>query len=174
MKTFRKTKWLFSLLLFFIGITILHSCCLFDNDCGSKPYVLEVFKFKNGKDYSKQAIVYLSENKEKIIGYPDPVPEKFPIKLDSNYYLDVYGRGLRTGYLLSVTREEINSHSKKFHLDSIIKKQLVVKDPYIECYQAKGRKKYKRIFLSEGKIDTVFINSLIKKGKLKTFFKRLK
>ncbi len=176
MKTFRKTKWLFSLLLLFISITILHSCCLFDNDCDYRPYVVQVFKFKDGKDYSKQAIVYLSENKEKIIGYPDPVSENLPIKLDSNYYLDNAFGGSGRGYLLSVTREELNSHSKKFHIDSVMKNQLVAKNPYLEYYEARGSKKYERIFLpgAEPKVDTAYINNLIKKGKLRSFFKRLK
>jgi hypothetical protein len=122
------------------------------------------------KDYSNNVPVELSVDKTKIISNSSRLNDRWPIKLDSGYYLNG-SMGVNSGYL-SYTIEEYNTVNPKPGVDSLYK-LLIEKDPYLEYYQRNDDGTFRDENGAYG-IDTAMINDLIRADKLETYFDRLK
>ena len=121
------------------------------------PHVL-VYKTK--KNYNNKVPVILSEDKSKIISYPDPSDVKntpLPTKLKNGYLLDNRGIGANVAYLKMTYAQFAKLHQAP-SLDSMYS-MIIDKDPLTELCDCGNRYAMK---------DPVKeINALIKSGELK-------
>ncbi len=147
-------------------ITLLCSC----KKDHTRDTTIQIYKFQTVKDYSNYVPVELSADGSRITSHPSSINERWPVKLDSGYYLNG-SMGVNSGYL-SVTIEEYNSYEILSGIDSLYK-LVIDKDPYLEYYERNDDGKIMNETGAYG-IDTAFINSLIRSNKLESYFKRLK
>lgn len=131
--------------------------------------LIQIYKFKS-IDYSNNAPVELSMDKTKITSHSSELNIRWPIKLDSGYYLNG-SMDVNSGYL-SYTIEEYNSLEPLPGVDVLYSK-LIESDPYLEYYQRNDDGTFSNENGANG-IDTVMINGLIRTGKLENYFERLK
>jgi len=149
--------------------------CIFSLFCSCKKdhtrdTTIQIYKFQTGKDYSNYVSVELSEDGSKITSQPSRLNERWPVQLDSGYYLNG-SMGVNSGYI-SVTIEDYNLYDSISGVDSLYK-LLIDKDPYLEYYSRDDDGTFRNENGIYG-IDTVLINSLIRSNKLERYFKRLK
>ncbi len=131
---------------------------------------IQIYKFMNEKDYSNNVPVELSTDKTKITSSPGGLNYRWPVILDSGYYLNG-SMGVNSGYL-SLTIEEYNSYDIKPGVDSLYI-LIVERDPYLEYYERDDDGTFMNGSGASG-IDTAFINDLIRTDKLEKYFERLK
>ncbi len=131
---------------------------------------IQIYKFKTDSDYSNNTPVELSVDKSKITSNSSEINDRWPIKLDSGYYLNG-SMGVYSGYL-SLSIEEYNSYDIKPGVDSLYN-LLIEKDPYLEYYQRNDDGTFRNESGVYG-IDTAMINDLIRTDKLENYFERLK
>jgi len=133
----------------------------------AEPHVI-VYKTK--KNYDKNVPVTLSDDKSKIVSYPDPSDVindngyTTPTKLKHGYLLDNRGLGLNTAFL-KMTYKEYAKLQKPPSTDAMYK-MIIDKDPIAELYDCGSRYEM---------TDPVReINEVIKKDELKKDYKRIK
>jgi len=165
-----------------LRLKIITICCIFCLLCsceklfyfGSEYKDIYVYKFKDGKDYSNNANLRLSDDKSEIRTVSYNLPCHWPVKLAEGYYLNGTS-GVNAGYL-SLTCEEYNSLETLPSRDSLYN-LLIDKDPYIEFYH---RFDYNDTFFdgycedAAYGIDTTYLNKLIRTGRLEEYFERQK
>jgi hypothetical protein len=130
------------------------------NSLPSPPCIV----YKTKSDYSKNVPVILSDDRNKIVSYPDVKDVFFkgnlayPTALNDGFLLDNRGIGPNVAFL-SVTYEQYSKMAKTPSADELF--QLIVeKDPLKEMYQCGNRIKYADIendlnkLISSGKIDS--------------------
>ncbi len=132
--------------------------------------IIQVYKFKEGKDYSNNVPVELSLDKSKITSNSSCLSSIWPMKLDSGYFLNG-SMGVNSGYL-SLTREEYNAYDIMPGVHSLYK-LLIEADPYLEYYEFSDDGTFSSENGAFG-IDTLKINDLIRTQKLENYFERLK
>jgi hypothetical protein len=94
-----------------------------------------VIVYKTTKNYDKNVAIYLSEDKMRIVGYPDPTDvsaKSYPAPLKDGYLLDNRGIGVNTAFI-SITYEEYAALRKVpsiAELDSMI----IDRNPILEMY----------------------------------------
>lgn len=153
-------------ILFVCILSLLSSCRKVNN----MDTTIQIYKFKTGNDYSNYVPVELSGDRTKITSSPGHLNERWPVNLDSGYYLNG-SMGVNSGYL-SMTIEEHNAYSIKPGIDSLYE-LLVERDPYLEYYEHNDDGTFRDENGAYG-IDTALINSLIRSNRLESYFKRLK
>ena len=126
--------------------------------------------YKTKKNYDKNVPVTLSDDKSKIVSYPDPSDVKndngftTPTKLKHGYLLDNRGVGVNTAFL-RMTYKEYAKLQKLPTLDAMYK-MIIDKDPIAELYDCGSRYEM---------TDPVReINEVIKKDELKKVYKQMK
>ena len=125
--------------------------------------------YKTRSDYSKYIPVILSEDKTRIISYPDVKDVYFngelsyPTPLEDGFLLDNRGIGPDAAFL-DITYEQFSHMEKTPSADELFTR-IIDKDPLLIMYQCGERKQYKEIE-SE-------LNELIMSGKF-TSCKKLK
>ncbi len=157
-----------------IGLIFLFSCSLSESGTKKSPARANsnlpverasppVIIYKTKNDYFEKVPVILSEDKTRIVSFPDPRDLKingefaYPTKLEKGYLLDNRGIGpnaafLRFSYEEYCTMDNVPSAERLF--DYIIDKH-----PFIEIYQCGNRGNYKEI------VDE--LNHIISTGKVK-------
>ncbi len=120
--------------------------------------------YRTHSDYSMYVPVILSEDKSKIVSYPDIKDIYYngklsvPTLLAGGFLLDNRGIGLQVAFL-SYTYEEYSKLSKTPNVTDLMK-MLLDKDPLTEMYQCGQRSQYTEIEQD--------LNDLITSGKLNT------
>ena len=129
-----------------------------------------VIVYKTKKNYNNKVPVIISEDKSKIVSYPDPSDIKkensypVPTKLKNGYLLDNRGIGVNVAYL-KMTYAEFAKLQQAPSLDSMYS-MIIDKDPLIEMCDCGSRYAMK---------DPVKeLNALIKKGELRKACKVVK
>jgi hypothetical protein len=120
--------------------------------------------YKTKSDYSKNVPVILSDDRNRIVSYPDVKDVFFkgnlayPTVLNDGFLLDNRGISPNVAFL-SVTYEQYSKMTKTPSVDELF--QLIIeKDPLKEMYQCGNRSKYGDIenelnkMISSGKIDS--------------------
>jgi hypothetical protein len=125
--------------------------------------------YKTKADYSKYVPVTLSEDKSKIVSYPDPKDVyyngslAYPTALAKGYWLDNRGIGLNSAFI-KLTYEEY-AQLPQAPSPAELYKMIIDKKPFTRIYNLGSRYKYK---------DAVTeINRIIESGQLK-HYKRIK
>ena len=130
------------------------------NSVSSPPCIV----YKTKSDYSKNIPVILSDDKTRIVSYPDVKDVYFkgnlayPIVLNDGFLLDNRGIGPNVAFL-SITYEQY-SKMVKTPSSAELFELIIDKDPLKEMYQCGNRSKYSNI---ENEL-----NELISSGKIKT------
>jgi len=119
------------LLILSATLNIILVSCDKDPCCADLP-TTDVLKFKDGKDYSNNVFVLLSEDKKGVNVYPDYMTEIKPLDNYKGYYLKLPNYGVLTGYL-SLTIEEYKNVPDTFNKVAI-ENLIIDKDPYEEYY----------------------------------------
>jgi hypothetical protein len=120
--------------------------------------------YRTHSDYSMYVPVILSEDKSRIVSYPDIKDIyyngklSFPTLLAGGFLLDNRGIGLQVAFL-SYTYEEYSRLSSTPHATDLMN-MLLDKDPLTEMYQCGQRSQYNDIEQD--------LNNLITSGKLNT------
>ena len=132
----------------------------------------QIYKLKG--DYIDKVCVGLTEDKSRIIVYPDMTsncgnPNKSPLKVDSGYYLDICcNYGVNSSYL-SLSKKDYKDYIPR---DSMYK-MILDKDPYEEYYIDEDgilTKSCTDCYV----MDTALLNDIIAEGTLADYFKKLK
>jgi len=138
-----------------------------EKQSAAEPHVI-VYKTK--KNYDNNIPVMLSDDKSKIVSYPDPSDVvndngyTTPTKLRHGYLLDNRGVGLNTAFL-KITYKEYAKLQKPPSLDSMYK-IIIDKDPIAELYDCGSR--------YEMTDPAKEVNEMIKNDELKKNAKELK
>ena len=133
----------------------------------AEPHVI-VYKTK--KNYDKYVPVTLSDDKSKIVSFPDPSDVindngyTTPTKLKHGYLLDNRGIGLNVAFL-KMTYKEYAKLQKPPTLDAMYK-MIIDKDPIAELYDCGSR--------YEMTDPAKEVNEMIKKDELKKNSKQIK
>jgi len=123
--------------------------------------------YQTRNDYSNNVPVLLSEDKTKIVSYPDPkdisTNNAFPLPtaLEKGYLLDNRGIGLHVAYL-SMTYAEYAALPEAPSRDALMK-MVIDKDPLTEMYNCGNRQAFKDVVND--------LNGLIRSGQLKDLCK---
>lgn len=124
--------------------------------------------YKTKRDYGSFVPVLLSDDKRKIISYPDPKdfkdPYPMPTKLKDGYLLDNRGIGLNTAYL-NLTYVQYAALPKAPTQEEMMK-MIMDKDPFTELYNCGNRNAYKNL------VDD--LNTLIRSGQFKKVCRQMK
>ena len=162
-------------LISFIVIVLALQCCSTSKNrsnptgVNDKDLVLDfsagppLIIYKMKKDYSRNVAVILSEDKTKIVSYPDPTDIfyhgelAYPAKLDNDYLLDNFGINVNVAYL-SITLDEYSNYKDVPTLTEMYK-LIIDKDPLTELYFCGNRNNL------NNEIDD--INDIINGGHLK-------
>jgi hypothetical protein len=121
--------------------------------------------YKTRSDYSRNIPVTLSEDKTKIVSYPDVKDVYYngelacPAKLEDGFLLDNRGIGPNVAFL-SFTYEEYSKLGKTPSSSELYEK-IVDKDPLTEMYRCGNRNEYKNLVGD--------LNRIILEGKLESF-----
>lgn len=124
-----------------------------------------VIVYKTKADYSKNIPVILSQDKSRIVSYPDVKDVyiegqlAYPTGLKDGYLLDNRGIDANVAFL-SVTYEEFSKMQKTPPADELLK-LIVDKDPLLVMYKCGNRIDYTDIKKE--------LNRIISSGKLQTF-----
>jgi len=103
--------------------------------------------YKTKKDYSKLVPVSLSEDKSKIVSYPDPTDVKkkgkgqVPTSLHRGYLMDNTGIGVNTGFL-TMSYTEYAKLKKPLTVEAM-NKIIAERNPLITLYDCGLKSKYK-------------------------------
>jgi hypothetical protein len=160
----------FSLCLIFLTIILLQDCSRPLPPSGSASSVKSQSKipsppciiYKTRSDYSKNIPVTLSEDKTKIISYPDVKDVyyngelAYPTQLNDGFLLDNRGIGPNVAFL-TVTYEQYSQLDKTPSATDLFY-SILDKDPVIVMYQCGSRIQYKEIVIE--------LNELISSGKI--------
>ncbi len=119
--------------------------------------------YKTKGDYSDFVPVILSEDKQKIVSFPDPTDLYFhgelakPVNLSDGYLLDVRGIGPNVAFT-SITYETYAAMSKPPSIEELLS-AILDSDPIVELYVCSSgvdhEKDIQRInkYIEEGKLD---------------------
>jgi hypothetical protein len=102
--------------------------------------------YKTKKNYNKNVAIYLSEDKKRITGYPDPIDvsdRSYPTPLKDGYLLDNRGIGKNTAFI-SMTYEEYAA-LKKVPSVAELNSMIIDNDPILEMYNCGNHAKYENI-----------------------------
>lgn len=119
--------------------------------------------YKTRKDYSNNVPVMLSDDKLKIVSYPDPKTIKsgdaypVPTKLKKGYLLDNRGIGPNVAYL-KMTYAQYAALPKVPSMNALMK-MIIDKNPMTELYNCGNRYVFKNVVED--------LDSIIQTGKLK-------
>ena len=160
-------------------LNIILASCDKDPCCIDEP-ADNILKFKNGKDYSKNVFVQLSDDKKSVNGHPGykGMIDIEPLDFYKGYYLELPNYGILTGYL-SLTIEEYKNVPDTFNKVAI-EDLIIDKDPYEEYYYDED--KYLKNDCPEcldkdtiwHAIDTAKFHRLVDNGELGKYLKRVK
>jgi len=161
----------FSLCLIFLSLTLLQDCSRPFTPSGSASNVKSgqstvpsppCIIYKTRADYSKYIPVILSEDKTKIISYPDVKDVYFngelayPTRLNDGFFLDNRGIGPDVAFL-TITYEQYSRLDITPPVTELFN-SILDKDPVIVMYQCGNRIQYKEIVIE--------LNELISSGKI--------
>lgn len=168
-----------SLLVFIVCITV--AGCTTGNSVVGQTDKQEMVKaqytagpptlvYKTRKDYSNNVPVMLSDDKTKILSYPDPkdlsaetgYPK--PAKLKKGYLLDKRGIGINVAYL-NMTYAQYAALPKVPSQEELMK-MVIDKDPLTELINCGNRYAFKNV--------TDDLNALIRSGELRKVGKVVK
>ena len=143
-------------------------------------HFVQVYKFKEGHYRPDNAYVFLSEDKKRITVYPMYEADStiLPAPLTNGYY--VHNEMFSGMAYLSLSKQEYNEMVSGVIPDTIFK-LIIDPDPFSEFYSAVENKhlycykdNYDHHDCCVDRIDTVYINQLIRDGALETEFERVK
>ena len=127
-----------------------------------------VIIYKTKKDYSRYVAVTLSADKSTIVNYPAPSdvnPERsVPVALADGYWLDNRGIGTDAAFL-NITYEEYAQLRSPLSADQLFAR-IQDKDPIVSMYNCGSAYSYTD--------KEKQLNEVIKSGKEKTIFKKIK
>jgi hypothetical protein len=161
----------YSLCLIFLSVTLLQDCSRPLPPSGSVSSVKSgqskitsppCIVYKTRSDYSKNIPVLLSEDKTKIVSYPDVKDVYFngelayPTQLNDGFLLDNRGIGPNVAFL-AVTYEQYSRLDKTPPATDLFN-SILDKDPVLVMYQCGSRIQYKEIVIE--------LNELISSGKI--------
>jgi hypothetical protein len=132
------------------------------NSVASPPCIV----YKTKSDYSKNIPVILSDDKTRIVSYPDVKDIYFkerlayPSVLDHGFFLDNRGISPNVAFL-SITYEQYSKMDKTPSSTELFE-LIIDKDPLVEMFQCGNRSKY-----SDSDIENE-LNKLISSGNINT------
>lgn len=118
--------------------------------------------YKTRQDYSKYVPVTLSEDKSKVVSYPDPKDVYFngqlayPTRLDKGYWLDNRGIGPNSAFIKLTYAEYAKLASAPTSEE--LYKLILDKDPFTHIYDMGNRYQYKN--------EVAELNEIIRKHEL--------
>jgi hypothetical protein len=121
-----------------------------------------IIVYKTKEDYRKRVAVTLSDDKTKVVSYPDPkdirVPDMLPVQLHKGYLLDKRGINRNTAFILATY--EPYSKLKKVPTPGVLWHMVKDKNPFTVMYDCGSRYARKDVVKE--------INALIDSGKLES------
>jgi|SRR6185437_1710105 len=148
-------------------LTIILAGILSDKAIAQSKAAPHVIVYKTKKNYNNKVPVILSEDKSKIISYPDPSDVKnipLPTKLKDGYLLDNRGIGLNVAYLKMTYAQFAKLHQAP-SLDSMYS-MIIDKDPLTALCDCGSR------YVMKDPVKE--LNAMIKKGELRKACKVVK